>query len=454
MKKILAEESILFLSLIKWFFLSAIVGVIVGVSTTVFLKFLDWGIGIGQFHARYFLLLPLTLFISSLMIKLMAPDARGHGTEKILEAIHKRSGKINFKVVPVKLIATIITIGSGGSAGKEGPAAQIGSGLASSFADLLRVNNRERRRLVTCGISAGFASVFGTPIAGAIFGLEVLVAGIIVHEDLFPSFVAGIISFQVSSMLGIGYHYTPISIDAGFNNYLFFLVVISGIFFGLCSIYLIQILDFVHKIADKIRIWEPFKGLIGGVILVGLVYLFSTKYLGLGIDTVQGTLRGEQVIWYAFLVKGLFTAVTLSFGGSGGVITPIFFVGTCAGVAFAQLFNQDTSLFAAIGMVSLLAGATNTPIASSIMAVELFGHHIAPYAALACIISFLMTGHRCVYPSQILGIRKSMSLNVDIGKDIEKISTTYRIRSSSLSGKILSLLGWFNRQNGASEDEE
>ncbi len=447
MKKIFAEETILFISLVKWFFLSSIVGIIVGCSTAVFLKLLDWGIGIGQFHARYYILLPIAMFISSLFVKLFAPDAQGHGTEKILEAIHKRSGKIKFQVVPIKLISTILTIATGGSAGKEGPAAQIGSGLASSFAGLIRANNRERKRLVICGISAGFAAVFGTPIAGAIFGLEVLVAGVIVHEDLFPSFVAGVISFQVASLLGIVYNHNIITVAPTLNSSLFVIIIFAGIFFGLCSLYLIEILNFIARLAQKINIWEPIKGLIGGLIIIFLVYLFSDSYLGLGLETIDTTLKGGNVIWYAFLLKGMFTAITLSFGGSGGLITPIFFIGTTAGAAFAQLFNQDISTFASIGLVSLLAGTTNTPIASSIMAIEMFGSHIAPYAALACIISFLMTGHRCVYPSQLLGIQKSMSLSVNIGMDMDKIKASVKLQDNIILHRIISLLRW-KKNNG------
>ena len=133
----------------------------------------------------------------------MAPDAEGHGTEKIIEAVHQRSGKIRLMVVPVKLVATVITIAFGGSAGKEGPAAQIGAAVSSAFSDLLRFDSKDRKKLVICGISAGFATVFGTPIAGAIFGVEVLFVGGMLYDVLLPSFVSGIVAFQVSSALGI-----------------------------------------------------------------------------------------------------------------------------------------------------------------------------------------------------------------------------------------------------------
>ena len=149
--------------------------------------------------------------------------------------------------------------------------------------------------------------------------------------------------------------------------------------------------------------------------------VFSTRYLGLGLDTIKESLEGGAIPGGAFLLKMLFTAITLGFGGSGGIITPIFFVGATAGNAFGSVLGFDVSVFSAIGMVALLAGAANTPISSSIMAIELFGPAIGPYAAVACVISFLMTGHRSVYPSQVLSFTKSSSLAVQHGKEMRSI---------------------------------
>src|SRR5208283_2868435 len=146
---------------------------------------------------------------------------------------------------------------------------------------------------------------------------------------------------------------------------------------------------------------------------VVLAWIFSKQYLGLGLDTIQLTLSGGDIVWYAFILKIIFTMITLSLGGSGGIITPIFFIGATAGSLFATTLGLDRATFAAIGLVGLLAGATNTPIAASIMAMELFGPQIAPYAAVACVVSFLIAGHRSVYPSQVLAIRKSASVNVE-----------------------------------------
>lgn len=435
--RLLTEESIIFFSILRWFVLATIIGLIVGLSTTVFLKALDWSITLTNQYPYYFVLLPLALFFSVLLTQYFAPTAEGHGTEKVIEAVHKHSGKMETTVVPVKFVTTIITIALGGSVGKEGPCAQIGGGLASLIADLFRFDDRDRKKLVVCGISAGFASVFGTPIAGAIFGVEVLFVGSIVYDVLLPSFVAGIISYQVSSSLGITYFYHPIELVPIFTQSFFMKVVVAGIFFGLCSVFLIEALRFGKKLVDITTIWMPWKGMIGGGLLIGLVFLSSQQYLGLGLETIEASLEGESIIWYAFILKAIFTSITLNFGGSGGIVTPMFFIGATAGTVVAQILSEDVATFAAIGLVSLLAGAANTPIAGSILAVEYFGAKIAPYAAVACVVSFVMTGHRSVYPSQVLAIEKSPLIEVTVGTEIEKIESHLRPGSWSIKTRLV-----------------
>jgi H+/Cl- antiporter ClcA len=419
MKKRLYEQSLLILTVGKWVCLSVIIGCIVGISTAIFLKALNWSTVSFSRHSYYFLLMPIAFFASAIIIKYLAPDAEGHGTEKVIEAIHQKDSKINASVIPVKLLATVITIASGGSAGKEGPCAQIGAGLASLFARIFRFDSFDRRKLVICGISAGFASVFGTPIAGAIFGVEVLFIGGLLYDVLLPSFIAGIISFHVSESLGVSYFYQPLNFIPAFGQLFFIQVILAGIFFGLISFLLIELLKLGSRCFKAIHVWGPLKGAIGGTILVMMAYVFSTQYLGLGLDTIQNCLQGGKVSGFVFLLKIFFTSVTLNSGGSGGIVTPIFFVGSASGNLYAQLFNLDAATFSALGLVALLAGAANTPIAASIMSIELFGPKIAPYAAIACVISFLITGHRSVYPSQILAFKKSKFIDVETGKDIE-----------------------------------
>ena len=442
MKKKVVEESVLFVSILKWLLLATCVGILVGGSTAVFLGLLHNGIRLATGFSYYYLLIPAGLLTSTLLVRYFAPDARGHGTEKIIEAVHKHSGKIRLPVVPVKLLATVITISCGGSAGKEGPAAQIGAALCSGFADLFRFGNRDRRKLVICGISAGFATVFGTPIAGAIFGVEVLFVGGLLYDVLLPSFVAGIVGYQVSSALGVAYFHQPIAFVPVFSSLFFLKICLAGIFFGLSSLLFVEILRAFEDINRRAPLRQELKAIIGGILLVALTFLFSTRYLGLGLETIKDSVEGFSVPWYASVMKMLFTSITLGFGGSGGIITPIFFVGATAGNLIGHIPGFNVSVFSAIGMVSLLAGAANTPISASIMAVELFGPELAPYAAVSCVISFLMTGHRSVYPSQILSMSKSASLAVKHGQEMKAVENI------EFEPRDKSVLGVLSRKSG------
>jgi H+/Cl- antiporter ClcA len=378
------------------------------------------------------------LAASSYITKYLAPEAEGHGTEKVIEAVHRHDSKIKAIVVPIKLVTTVITLACGGSAGKEGPCAQIGGGLASMVANMFHFDKADRRKLVICGISAGFASVFGTPIAGAIFGIEVLFIGGIMYDVLLPTFIAGVMSYQVSSALGVSYFYHTIDFVPAFTELFFIKVLIAGILFGICSLVLIETLNLFQRLSAKIPWWAPLKGLLGGTVLILLTLFLSTDYLGLGLNTIESALSGSKVVWYAFAAKIIFTCITLTFGGSGGMVTPIFFVGATFGTLLAAILGVDPATFAAIGMVALLAGAANTPIAASILAIELFGAEIAPYAAVACVTSFLMTGHRSVYPSQVFAIMKSSSFRDQTGKEVTDAQAEFLMRRKSLTRYILS----------------
>lgn len=446
MRQRIAEETVLFISVAKWICAAALVGAIVGLSTTVFIKILIWSSELAEHFGYYFLFLPVAMVLSVLLVKYIEPEAEGHGTEKVIEAIHKRSGKMKGKVVPVKLAATILTLAAGGSVGKEGPCAQIGAALASKVADLFRLSDQDRKKLVICGISAGFASVFGTPISGAIFGIEVLFAGTMLYEVLLPSFVAGIVGYQVSAALGVPYFYCPMQAVPDFHGIFFMQVLAAGVFFGFCACFLIESLKAGKRLSSKIRVSMPIKAFGAGLVLVVLTLVLSKQYLGLGLKTIESSLQGVGQPWYVFILKSIFTSITLSFGGSGGIVTPIFFVGAASGAFFATLLGLDVAVFSGIGLVSLLAGAANTPISASMMAVELFGPQLAPYAAVACILSYLITGHRSVYPSQILAVSKSASLEVEIGREMEGIQPCYKARDKTLIGTAAGL--WDKIRNG------
>lgn len=422
MRRHLSEQVTIFASIVKWSVYATAVGILSGCGTALFLKLLSAGRDFSGEHLSYQYFLPLALLASSALVRYLAPDAAGHGTEKVIEAVHQRMGKIPFKVVPVKLVATIITLASGGSAGKEGPCAQIGAGLASAFGGLLRLPDVDRRKLVICGISAGFSTVFGTPIAGALFGIEVLVLGQVMYEVMFPSFVAGIVGYHVATMLGVTYpHYPQLNIT-NIDGIMFLKMLLLGIWCGVIALNFVKLLHIAQDLMERYTWSWIDKALTGGIYLVLIGMYVSKDYLGLGLESIEAGLRGESLPVAAVFWKSVTTSITLGCGGSGGVLTPVFFIGTAAGNLFATLFQpQNLMLFSSVGMVAMLAAAANTPISASIMAMELFGSSIGPYAAVACMTSFLIVGYNSVYPSQLLGIQKSGSLSAPEGSQLGEI---------------------------------
>ena len=438
MKRTITEQSVLFASVIKWIVLGACTGIIVGLATTAFLRLLAWATAQGDPYAYTFLLLPIAFWISALLTTRVAPDAQGHGTEKVIEAIHKHGSVIPAAVVPVKLVATIITLAVGGSAGKEGPCAQIGAGLSSLFARLLRFDENDRKKLVICGISAGFATVFGTPIAGAIFGVEVLIVGTLLYDVLLPSFVAGVTAFQVASFFGISHIHIPVTCS-GAGGILLMKVILAAILFGVVSVLLIQGMEEGRRLSDRFGHRPLRKAAGAGCLLALMAMMFGRRYLGLGMPTIVSCLNGQDVSWIVPFMKIAFTVITLNGGGSGGIVTPIFFIGATAGAAIAPVFHVDPAFMSAIGLVCLLAGAANTPIAASIMAVEMFGPSIGPYAGIGCVVTYLMSGHRSVYPSQLIAIRKSSSLEVPLGAEMQDVSASYLRRRKTVIHALAAL---------------
>jgi len=427
----IVEQSSIIASVAKWTFLSGVVGILIGGIVTIFLNILHFSEtqqGIFPDAFPYYYLLPFGLMFSVWVVRIFAPDAKGHGTEKVIEAVHKKNGKIDIAVIPVKLLATVITLFTGGSAGKEGPGAQIGAGTASAISDMLHFSERDRKKLVVCGISAGFATVFGTPIAGAIFGIEVLIVGTIMYDLLLPSIVAGFSAFFTAQYLGATYTYYEISYFQHFfiDFVLIAKVIVGGIFFGLIAYLIVATLKQTEEIVEKIPMNPYKKAFLAGLLLVLLSFIVGDQFFGLGLDIIAKTMQFEgstaaNIPWYTSVVKIFYTAVTLGSGGSGGIVTPIFYIGATSGHFFGGLFGGEhqLALFAALGFVSVLAGATNAPIAAIIMAMELFGMDVAHYAAVSIAISFLVLGHRSVFPSQKISMSKSDLLDIDYGEDIE-----------------------------------
>ena len=430
-QKHIAEQTAIFFSVAKWVFLSSIVGVVIGATVTLFLKILSYSESSRSLLPfDFYYLLPFAFMATVWLVKNFAPSAEGHGTEKVISAIHKDDGKINISVIPVKTLTTVMTIFAGGSVGKEGPGAQIGAGVASLLSDLFKFRKQDRKKLVICGISAGFATVFGTPIAGAIFGVEVLIIGVIMYDVLLPSFIAGFAAFTTAQFLGIEYTYYDLHFfqDINLDLSLIFKVILAGLFFGFVSDIVITTISYTHSYIKSIPVSSYLKAFVGGSLLIVLTLIFGEDYIGLGLDTIEQALSPNPLLyseipWYSFILKTIFTSLSLGAGGSGGVITPIFYIGATSGNFFGSVISPEhISLFAALGFVSVVASTTNTPIASTIMAVELFGIDIAHYAALAAVISFLISGHRSIFSSQILAMKKSEMLSMKVGEEIENIN--------------------------------
>ncbi|QXM07153.1 chloride channel protein [Crassaminicella indica] len=446
LKMDLVEQTVLLISAIKWITLAIFAGLVVGSVTGLFLKLLH----LGEYHAtkwnNYYILMPVAFFLSSLLITKLAPDAEGHGTEKVIEAVHQKCAKIDIKVIPVKLLATLITLLSGGSAGKEGPCAQIGAGVASFFSDLFKIKEPlDRKRFVICGISAGFAGVFGTPIAGAVFAAEVLYVGKFSYIVLLPSLIASYVSCLVNKALGVCHPSYVISFNASNDIKMFFNMLLFGAFMGSLAMLFIRVLNIIEEAIYKINIYKPYKGILGGLILVCIVYLTGTKdYIGLGTDVINKSVLGHPVGGLDFLLKMFTTSVTLGSGGSGGILTPIFYIGATAGNAWGQLMNENIALFSAVGMVAFLAACANTPIAGILIAMELFGIEVASYASIAVVIGYLMVGHKSIYPSQIIVSNKSPSMDTEINCEIGQLQKDPRIKIKS-KNKFLEKLHDINK---------
>ncbi len=439
------EFFILLGSVVKWFVLGSTVGIVVGTSTAFFLFALQATLALTDRVPYALGLLPFGLMLSAWLTTKVSPEAQGHGTERVIQAIHQRDGLMNPRVIPTKLLATIVTIASGGSAGNIGPCAQIGSGICSMLSVLFHLDNIDRKRLVICGISAGFAAVLGTPVAGAVFAAEALFIGRLYYGVLLPCVTSAFVGYYVASAWGIEYlQLIPLTIPP-MDWSSFAITGLAGIVFGLGALLFIEILNRGKGVANIIRPHSLIMGLIGGLSLAGLAIFFSNEFLGLGWNTVSQTLKGESVVWYSFLLKTITTSITLNFGGSGGIILPIFFIGSSLGSIFAQWLHVDLATFAALGVVSLLAGATNTPITGIVLAMELFGPGLAPYAAITCTMSFLLSGHRSAIPTQLLPYSKSPSITIELEDEIEQATCSPAPRYSEKREKLKNLFTFGKR---------
>lgn len=411
--------------LVRWVVLGTLTGLLIGVVATYFLKLLFWSI--DQTALWPFWLIAITLplggFVTGLLIHYFAPSAAGHGTEAIIRAVHRDAGKIDWKVAPIKAIATITTIAPGGSAGKEGPTAQIGAAVASFVADLLHFSPEQRQKIVIAGIGAGFAVVFGTPVAGAVLGIEVLAIGDLWYDMLLPSFAASTVAYLVARWLGLTWQYPRTSATLPLTLPRFGELVLFGIACGLVSYALVLLMEGFHGVMDDLhkrrQWWMPLFPLISGVLLVILMLLVGRSYGGLSLGLLSHALKGHPVAPLGFFWKLLMVAITLGLGMSGGIITPLFVIGAAFGSLLGVWFHWPLALGAEYGMVAVTASSTNAPVALVIMGMELFGVHSAPEFLITAIPAFIIIGNHSVYPSQRVRLQKSPFVPIPRGRALE-----------------------------------
>lgn len=423
------NEEIIMANVVKWLALSLIAGVLTGGLIAGFLLALRASIRfVAALPDWRYALIPAGLLGSVYSIRLIAPAAAGHGTDKVISALHYRAGRIPFLVVPAKILSTILTLAPGGVVGTEGPSVQIGAGFTSALAVWLKFSEKERKKLVICGISAALSAVLGAPVGGAVFGVEVLFVGGFFYPVLLPAVISSIASYCVCAAMGVSYAVPAVAVPALSAASLGWCACAAA-FFSLVCIYHVETVRFISRAFQKINAPLPVKSLISASVLLCVAAAGGDFLLGMGEDGLTGALAGIEQPWYAFFMKSVLLAVTLAGGGSGGVLTPTFYIGAAAGGLFAGAFGLDVGFFAALGFVACVAGAVNTPLAATFMAVELFGSAIAPYAGMACVICYMLTGLRSLYPTQILVQPKSDEF-VLVDPD-DKTSWKVRLRKKS-----------------------
>lgn len=428
-----SEPLVMLATVLQWVVLSTISGAIIGVGCSIFLRILFATAG-RTYAAPLWLqmmLLPLGGLANGLLLHYGYRLNRSGYKDNAIVAVNEQHGRMPFRTLWIKPLAALITLGCGGSAGKEGPCAHIGASLAAAVGQVLHLSPETRKRLLACGTSAGFAAVFGTPIGGALYGVEMLAIGRIRHDFLFPCIIGGFTAFEVARHLGVVYPHYDIAFGGGANELLFVKTMSIGILCGMAAWIFVELLHHTRSLFDGLRrryaLWPPLWPAVGGILLALLILAIPNEYLGLSIPLLDRALHGETMPYLAFFWKALLVAITLGSGFYGGIVTPQFVIGAVAGGALAHVVGVQPAMGAAVGLAAVVASASNAPIAAVLMGVEMFGADAIVYIAGACLAAYLIVGHRSVYPEQQIAYSKSSWIlarpNLPVGQ--EKIRLSY-----------------------------
>jgi H+/Cl- antiporter ClcA len=388
------------INLLKWIFICVIVGVLVGSAAAWFLRSLDFVTDWRENHLWIIYSLPIIGFGIGAMYYYYGGDAK-KGNNLLLEQHNHPEKRIPFKMAPFVYIGTILTHLAGGSAGREGTAVQMGGAIADQFTDLFKLNDTQRKTILITGISAGFAAVFGTPIAGAIFALEIMLFKNIRVADILPSFAAAYIAHYTCLAWGIHHTVYAIPIVPHFNMNVLVPIFLAGLIFGTTALLFTASNNVWSKLFSKIK-YEPLRPFIGGIILVITIFLlgFDNKFIGLGIPGISDAFMSPAGK-YDFAIKLLLTTFTLSAGFKGGEVTPLFFIGATFGNVLFLFIPLPMALLAGMGFVAVFAGATHCAIASIALGFEMFGMGAGVYIGLASIIAYFSSGSKGIYSAQL-----------------------------------------------------
>ena len=385
--------------LVKWLSISTIIGILTGTSSAALLAALDWATGWREAHSWLLLLVPVGGLLSGLIYYYLGKSVEA-GNNLLLEEIHNPQQAIPWQMAPLVFVGTVIAHLVGASVGREGTAVQMGVAVVDRLTLLLRLNDADRRIVLMAGISGGFAAVFGTPLAGMVFGLEVLTIGRFRHDGIFPCLIAAIVGDRITLAWGLHHQVYRVPIVPPLTIWGILTAIVAGIAFGLTARVFATL---SHQIGDyfKAKIsYPPLRPFIGGILVAIAIQLVgTTKYIGLGIPTIVSAFDAQVAPW-DFLAKIGFTTLSLGSGFKGGEVTPLFYIGATLGSAISAILPLPAPLLAGMGFVGVFAGAANTPLAGTLIAIELFGSSVGSYAGIACVVSYLCSGDSGIYRAQ------------------------------------------------------
>jgi len=386
----------------RWLLLCAAVAIVAGSASALFLFALDWATRTRSLQPGLIWGLPLAGFLMG-WIYLKWGQSVDPGHNLLINEINAPRQTVPLRMAPMILGSTVISHLFGASVGREGTAVQMGGALADQLTPIFKLSTAQRQVVLMAGISAGFASVFGTPLAGALFALEVLAGPALLRMRwiaLPPCIVAAFAADQVGLWWGVHHTVYTVSVIPSLTAWGLASVILAGGVFGLTG----RVFAWsAHTLSAQFKQWlayPPLRALIGGVVITAIVvWGHAERYIGLGIPVILESFDQPLAPW-DFAAKLAMTVLSLGSGFKGGEVTPLFYIGATLGNALAPIVDMPLGLMAALGFVAVFAGASNTPLACTLMAIELFGLQTGAFAAVACTVSYFFSGHTSIYNAQ------------------------------------------------------